>query len=177
MLRDSSGAAERLTHLLSGSRYVGELMEWIPESAAWLDDDALLRPRSGVALQEEARAIQTRHVLIEDAMRSVRTLRRREMLRTAMAAVLGVLTLDELAGALTTITEATIQATLRAVRRDIVPPEDEALDFSGIAMGRFGGQELGFGSDADVMYGYRAKDRKSVVEGKSVSGRVNLGGP
>lgn len=156
MLRDSSGAAERLTHLLSGSRYVGELMEWIPESAAWLDDDALLRPRSGVALQEEARAIQTRHVSIEDAMRSVRTLRRREMLRTAMAAVLGVLTLDELAGALTTITEATIQATLRAVRREIVPPEDEALDFSVIAMGRFGGQELGFGSDADVMYVYRA---------------------
>jgi glutamate-ammonia-ligase adenylyltransferase len=156
MLRDSSGAAERLTRLLSGSRYVGELMEWIPESAAWLDDDALLRPRSGVALQEEARAIQTRHRSIEDAMRSVRTLRRREMLRTAMAAVLGVLTIDELAGALTTITETAIQATLRAVRREIVPPEDEALDFSVIAMGRFGGRELGFGSDADVMYVYRA---------------------
>ena len=49
----------------------------------------------------------------------------------------------------------TIQATLRAVRREIVPPEDEALDFSVIAMGRFGGGELGFGSDADVMYVYR----------------------
>ena len=34
MLRDSSGAAERLTHVLSGSRYIGELMEWIPESVA-----------------------------------------------------------------------------------------------------------------------------------------------
>ncbi|KAA9154762.1 bifunctional [glutamine synthetase] adenylyltransferase/[glutamine synthetase]-adenylyl-L-tyrosine phosphorylase [Microbacterium lushaniae] len=155
MLRDSSGAAESLTRLLSGSRYVGELMEWIPESAAWLDDDDLLRPRSGVALQEEARAIQTRHASVEDAMRSVRTLRRREMLRTAMAAVLGLLTIDELAGALTTITEATIQAALRAVRREIVPPEDDALDFSVIAMGRFGGGELGFGSDADVMYVYR----------------------
>ncbi len=30
MLRDSSGAAESLTRVLSGSRYVGELMEWIP---------------------------------------------------------------------------------------------------------------------------------------------------
>ncbi len=155
MLRDSSAAAESLTHLLSGSRYVGELMEWIPEAVAWLDDIELLRPRSGVSLQEEARAIQMRHAAIDDAMRAVRGLRRREMLRTAMAAVLGHLTIDELAGALTTITEVTIQATLRAVRRDVVPPEDGALDFSVIAMGRFGGSELGFGSDADVIYVYR----------------------
>ena len=84
MLRDSSGAAESLTRVLSGSRYVGELMEWIPESAAWLDDPELLRPRSGVALQQEARAIQTRHATIDDAMRSVRVLRRRELLRIAM---------------------------------------------------------------------------------------------
>ncbi|GAA1951637.1 bifunctional [glutamine synthetase] adenylyltransferase/[glutamine synthetase]-adenylyl-L-tyrosine phosphorylase [Microbacterium deminutum] len=155
MLRDSSGAAESLTRVLSGSRYVGELMEWIPESAAWLDDQAQLRPRSGIALQEEARAIQTRHSAIEDAMRSVRALRRRELLRIAMAAIIGTVTIEELAEALTTITEVTIQATLRAVRRVVVPPEDSSLDFSVIAMGRFGGRELGFGSDADVMYVYR----------------------
>ncbi|HWM17644.1 MAG TPA: bifunctional [glutamine synthetase] adenylyltransferase/[glutamine synthetase]-adenylyl-L-tyrosine phosphorylase [Microbacterium sp.] len=156
MLRDSSGAAERLTRVLSSSRYVGELMEWIPESAAWLDDPELLRPRTGRALQQEARAIQSRHATIDDAMRSVRALRRRELLRTAMAAVLGTATIEEVATALTTVTEVTIQATLRAVRRETVPPEDAALDFSVIAMGRFGGAELGFGSDADVMYVYRA---------------------
>ncbi len=156
MLRDSSGAAERLTRVLSGSRYVGELMEWTPESAAWLDDTDLLRPRSGVALQEEARAIQTRHASIKDAMRAVRALRRRELLRVAMAAVLGAVTIDEVAEALTTITEVTIQATLRAVRREVVPAEDAALDFAVVAMGRFGGAELGFGSDADVMYVYDA---------------------
>jgi glutamate-ammonia-ligase adenylyltransferase len=156
MLRDSSGAAESLTRVLSSSRYVGELMEWIPESAAWLDDPELLKPRSGRALQEEARAIESRHATIEDAMRSVRGLRRRELLRIAMSAILGTSTIEEIARALTTVTEVTIQATLRAVRRDIVPPEDAALDFSVIAMGRFGGGELGFGSDADVMYVYRS---------------------
>ncbi|MFB7891115.1 bifunctional [glutamine synthetase] adenylyltransferase/[glutamine synthetase]-adenylyl-L-tyrosine phosphorylase [Microbacterium sp. NPDC056044] len=156
MLRDSSGAAESLSRVLSGSRYVGELIEWIPESAAWLDDPELLRPRSGVALQQEARAIQTRHHTTIDAMRAVRALRRREQLRVAMGAILGSVTIEEVADALTTITEVTIQATLRAVRREIVPAEDAALDFSVIAMGRFGGAELGFGSDADVMYVYRA---------------------
>ena len=155
MLRDSSGAAESLSHVLSGSRYVGELIEWIPEAAAWLDDPGLLRPRSGLALQQEARAIQTRHDTTTDAMRAVRALRRREQLRLAMAAILGTVTIEEIAMALTTITEVTIQATLRAVRREVVPAEDAALDFSVIAMGRFGGAELGFGSDADVMYVYR----------------------
>ncbi|WP_300593653.1 bifunctional [glutamine synthetase] adenylyltransferase/[glutamine synthetase]-adenylyl-L-tyrosine phosphorylase [Microbacterium sp.] len=174
MLRDSTGAAERLTRVLSGSRYVGELVEWIPESAAWLDGEDQLRPRSGVALQEEARAIQTRHTSIEDAARAVRALRRREVLRTAMGGVLGILSIDEIAEALTTIAEVTIQATLRAVRRDVVPPEDDALDFSVIAMGRFGGSELGFGSDADVLYVYRAngvdESRAAQLAGALVAG-------
>jgi glutamate-ammonia-ligase adenylyltransferase len=156
MLRDSSGAAERLTRALSGSRYIGELMEWIPESVAWLDSEEQLRPRSGVVLQEEARAIQTRHASIDDAMRAVRALRRRELLRLALAAVLGAVTIEDLAQGLTTISEVAIQATLRAVRREVVPEEDADLDFAVIAMGRFGGAELGFGSDADVMYVYDA---------------------
>ncbi len=154
MLRDSAGAAERLTRALSGSRYVGELMEWIPESVAWLDADEQLRPRSGVVLQDEARAIQTRHRSIDDAMSAVRALRRRELLRLALAAILDTVTIEELAQALTTISEVTIQATLRAVHREVVPEEDADLDFAVIAMGRFGGAELGFGSDADVMYVY-----------------------
>lgn len=155
MLRDSSGAAERLTRLLSASRYAGELMEWIPESVAWLDSDEQLQPRTASALEEEARAIRTRHETIEDAMRAVRALRRREMLRTAMGAVLGVTTLDQLSEALTTITEVTLRATLRAVRREVVPEEDDSLDFAIIGMGRLGGAELGFGSDADVLFVYR----------------------
>ena len=157
MLRDSSGAAEGLTKMLSGSRYIGDLMEWIPESVAWLGAPEQLRPRPGTVLQAEARAIQDRHAGLEDAMAAVRALRRREMLRTAMGAVLGAITLEELSLALTTITEVTIQATLRAVRREIVPEGAASLEFAVIGMGRFGGAELGFGSDADVLYVYRAQ--------------------
>ncbi|KDA05581.1 glutamine-synthetase [Microbacterium sp. CH12i] len=156
MLRDSSGAAENLTLLLSSSRYVGELMEWIPESVAWLDKSERLRPRDAAQLNEEARAIQTRHSSVASALKAVRALRRRELLRTAMGAVLDVLTINDVATSLTTITDATIQAALRAVRREIVPIEDDALEFAVIGMGRFGGAELGFGSDADILYVYDA---------------------
>ncbi|MGV9193093.1 bifunctional [glutamine synthetase] adenylyltransferase/[glutamine synthetase]-adenylyl-L-tyrosine phosphorylase [Microbacterium sp. MC2] len=154
VLRDSAGAAERLTRVLSGSRYIGELMEWIPESVAWLDSPDALRPRSAAALDEEARAIQTRHSSVESAMRAVRALRRRELLRLALGCVSGPVTIDELGPSLTDISQVTIQATLRAVRREVIPEDAADLDFSVIAMGRFGGAELGFGSDADVMYVY-----------------------
>lgn len=174
MLRDSSGAAERLTRALSGSRFIGELMEGTPESVAWLDSDEQLRPRSGVALQEEARAIQTRHATIDDAMRAVRALRRRELLRLALAALLTPVTIEDLAAALTTVSEVTIQATLRAVWRDVVPDDAAPLEFAVIAMGRFGGGELGFGSDADVMYVYEANgldpQRASEIAVKVVHG-------
>lgn len=158
VLRDSSGAAELLTQVLSGSRYIAELMEWIPESVAWLDSPESLRPRSGAALDEEARAIQTRHASIESAMSAVRALRRRELLRLALGCVIGTVTIEELGAALTAISDRAIQATLRAVRREVVPADEQSLDFSVIAMGRFGGAELGFGSDADVMYVYEAND-------------------
>ncbi len=154
VLRDSAGAAERLTRVLSSSRYIGELMEWIPESVAWLDSPESLRPRSAAALDEEARAIQTRHTSVESAMRAVRALRRRELLRVALGCVIGAVTIDELGPGLTDISQVTIQATLRAVQRETVPDDAADLDFSVIAMGRFGGAELGFGSDADVMYVY-----------------------
>lgn len=156
MLRDSVGAAENLTQLLSSSRYIGELMEWIPEAVAWLDKRERLRPRDAAQLFEEARAIQARHASVGTALQAVRALRRRELLRTAMGAVLDVLTIDDVATALSAITDATIQSALRAVRRDVVSAEDDALEFAVIGMGRFGGQELGFGSDADILYVYDA---------------------
>ncbi|WP_194419663.1 bifunctional [glutamine synthetase] adenylyltransferase/[glutamine synthetase]-adenylyl-L-tyrosine phosphorylase [Microbacterium abyssi] len=158
MLRDSSGAAESLTLLLSSSRYIGELLEWIPESVAWLDSTDRLRPRGPEKLDEEARAIQTRHASVTSALKAVRALRRRELLRTAMGGVLDVVTIEELATALTSITDVTIQAALRAVRREVVPPEDDSFEFAVIGMGRFGGAELGFGSDADILYVYDAGD-------------------
>ena len=52
MLRDSSSAAERLCHVLSSSRFITDLLEVSPESAAWLGTDKELVPlalRSAVA--------------------------------------------------------------------------------------------------------------------------------
>ncbi|WP_168915665.1 bifunctional [glutamine synthetase] adenylyltransferase/[glutamine synthetase]-adenylyl-L-tyrosine phosphorylase [Microcella flavibacter] len=151
MLRDSSGAAQRLTSVLAGSRFVGELFRRIPEGAAWLENEEELRPRSLDALLDEARATVARHGGDDAAAAgALRTARRREILRTALAAILDVITVDELGRALSDIATALLTGLLSLAHR-----YGDGIEFAVIAMGRYGGGELGFGSDLDVMYVYR----------------------
>lgn len=152
MLRDSSAAAQRLTHVLSGSRFVGDLFERIPEAAAWLENDEELRPRTAASLIDEARAIVARHHDDPDAASlALRTARRREVLRLALGAILDVISVAEIGPGLSDITTALLTGML-----DIVHRYGDGIEFAIIAMGRYGGAELGFGSDADVIYVYRA---------------------
>jgi [glutamine synthetase] adenylyltransferase / [glutamine synthetase]-adenylyl-L-tyrosine phosphorylase len=151
MLRDSSGAAQRLTSVLAGSRYVGELFERIPEGAAWLENEDELRPRGRDALLDETRATVARHAAdSEGAAAALLTARRREILRIALASILDVITIDELGVALSDITTSLITGAL-----SLAHPDGDGIEFVVVAMGRYGGRELGFGSDADVMYVYR----------------------
>lgn len=162
MLRDSAGAANRLTHLLSASRLAGDLMEWTPESVAWLDDDTFMQPREEAALRVQADAVRARHTDMATAAEAVRALRRRELLRTAMATVLGLISTREQAAALTAITDVTLQALLEIARDSVTGARARSLRFGVIAMGRFGGAELGFGSDADVLFVYDPGDIDAV---------------
>ena len=150
MLRDSSGAANRLTRVLSGSRFIGGLLEVIPEAAAWLEDEAELLPRPTATLAEEARATVARYDSAEAAATALKSARRREVLRLALGWILGFVDVQQLGHALTDVTTTLLGGLLAALRR-----EDDGIEFAIIGMGRYGGRELGFGSDTDVMYVYR----------------------
>ena len=160
MLRDSSGAAERMTTVLSNSRLATSLFEKHPEAAAWFEREEDLLPWTLAELAEEIQAIIDRHESTDTAAASIRSIRRRETLRLAMGAVLGTLTLAQISQGLSDITSAYIRGLLALIRSggsDIsTKPIEELIDFGVVAMGRFGGEELGFGSDADVMYVYEA---------------------
>lgn len=152
MLRDSAGAAQRLTKVLSGSRYVSDLMELIPESAAWFDGDEELSPTPQDVLEAEVLAILARHHGDDDAARkAVRSMRRREVLRLAIGGILNVLTIDQISQGLSDVTTASLNGYLGIALREA----EHNPEFAVIAMGRYGGQELGFDSDADVIYVYR----------------------
>ena len=157
MLRDTSGAAERMTQVLSNSQLATTLLEKIPEAAAWFDDLKELQPVPAIELDVEFDALSSRHVDSEAAAAAMRQVRRRETLRLAVGAVLGELNLEQITRGLSELTQSYLRAIVSiAMRGDAKHAAyGDILDFGIVAMGRFGGEELGFGSDADIMYVYR----------------------
>ena len=165
MLRDSSGAAERMTKVLSNSRLATGLFERIPEGAAWFEDPTELQPVAMDVLRAELDAITDRHEDIEIAAAAIRQIRRRETLRIAMGAVLGELNIHQVSKALSEITELYLRAMLSTIQESAEFSESsQQLDFAIVAMGRFGGEELGFGSDADIMYVYDAAEDSETAQ-------------
>ena len=163
MLRDATGAAERMTQVLSNSRLATNLFERIPEAAAWFERIEDLVPMTEAELKIEFNAIVARHEQGDTAAASMRQIRRRETLRIAMGAVLGELSLSQISQALSDLTACYVRGILDVVVE--LPGSSvssdrplEILDMGIIAMGRFGGEELGFGSDADVMFVYQPLD-------------------
>lgn len=151
MLRDSSGAAKRLTAVLSASRFIGGMLERLPEAAAWLENDDELTARTLESLLDEARATSARHEDPAGAATALRTARRREVLRLALAAVVGLIDVQRLGRALSDVTTTLLTGAL-----DLAREHDDGIEFGIVGLGRYGGGELGFGSDADVVYVYRA---------------------
>ena len=156
VLRDEGATAERLARLLATSRYVADLLARAPESVAILGRDDELVPRSAAAITAEALAAARRNDDWENAVAVARGLRRRELVRIACADLLGLVDLDAVGTALSDVAAATLDAALLTAVQKIEVERRAPLDvrLSVIGMGRLGGAEQGYGSDADVMYVY-----------------------
>ncbi|WNG91084.1 bifunctional [glutamine synthetase] adenylyltransferase/[glutamine synthetase]-adenylyl-L-tyrosine phosphorylase [Mycobacterium sp. ITM-2016-00318] len=155
-LRDEGAVAKRLMHVLGTSAYVPELLMRAPEVIQQYADG----PSGPKLLEVEpdgvARALVAsagRHADPVRAIAAARTLRRRELARVASADLLGMLGVVDVCKALTSVWVAVLQAALEAVIRAQTPSNGEApARIAVIGMGRLGGGELGYGSDADVMF-------------------------
>ncbi|MER6044345.1 bifunctional glutamine-synthetase adenylyltransferase/deadenyltransferase, partial [Streptomyces sp. NPDC001856] len=129
-----------------------------------------LEPRGRRALEQEILAAVGRADGAVQAVTAARGVRRRELFRTAAADIVGSYgtesqpaeadqgaLVDLVGGAVSDLTAATLAGTLRAVVRagwgDTLPTR-----FAIIGMGRFGGHELGYGSDADVLFVHEARE-------------------
>ncbi|MCD9153362.1 bifunctional [glutamine synthetase] adenylyltransferase/[glutamine synthetase]-adenylyl-L-tyrosine phosphorylase [Aeromicrobium duanguangcaii] len=153
-LRDEGTGAQQFAQMLSSSTYVTDLIRRAPDAVALLGDDEALVPRELERLDTEMTLAARRHPIPDGAVRAIRRIRRRELCRVAMSDVLGRLDITEVGEALTSINTATIAATLRtaelawSIDHDRPVPTRNAI----ILMGRLGGHEAGYGSDADVMF-------------------------
>jgi glutamate-ammonia-ligase adenylyltransferase len=87
---------------------------------------------------------------------AARGVRRREIVRTAVADIVGLVGLSEVGTALSDAAAAALDGALRAASAAVAARRGVPLPtlLLVVAMGRLGGGELGYGSDADVMFVY-----------------------
>ena len=156
LLRDGTEAAERLTRVLSSSRFAAELLETIPDAVAWLERDELLRPLGLKTLLDEMRALASRRATVDEAAAALRTVHRREILRLALGKLTGVIDDFDVARGLDAAHTALLDGLLLALgREDAAAGRDPLVALALIGMGRYGGGEMGFASDLDVIAVYR----------------------
>jgi glutamate-ammonia-ligase adenylyltransferase len=182
LLRDEGPVARRLARVLALSRYVADLLARDPEALRLLAKDTELSPRGRDVLAAGFTAAACRHlggagdqpVDPAQAIRAVRALRHRELVRLACADVLrqagslapgppapervgpgevaGSPDITAVGAALSDVTDATLAAALQAARA--AQPPMPGLKFALIGMGRLGGYEMNYLSDADVLFVY-----------------------
>lgn len=186
LLRDEGAAAENLARVLSAGRLAPDLLLRAPEAVALLGDGDAggLEPRGRAQLEQEITAAVNRAENAEQGVTAARGVRRRELFRTAAADIVGSygtettpaesdegVLLDRTGSAISDLTAATLAGTLRAVVRetwgDTLPTR-----FAIIGMGRFGGHELGYGSDADVLFVHEPREGVDEHEAAKAANKV-----
>ncbi|MEU1272228.1 bifunctional [glutamine synthetase] adenylyltransferase/[glutamine synthetase]-adenylyl-L-tyrosine phosphorylase [Streptomyces sp. NPDC005799] len=188
LLRDEGAAAENLARVLSAGRLAPDLLMRAPEAVALLGDadgGGGLEPRGRDHLEQEILAAVGRADGAAQGVTAARGVRRRELFRTAAADIVGSYgtetqpaeadqgaLVDRVGGAVSDLTAATLAGTLRAVVRwggwgDTLPTR-----FAIIGMGRFGGHELGYGSDADVLFVHEPREGVEEREASDAANKV-----
>ncbi|GAB3623517.1 bifunctional [glutamine synthetase] adenylyltransferase/[glutamine synthetase]-adenylyl-L-tyrosine phosphorylase [Mariniluteicoccus endophyticus] len=146
-LRDEGAMAERLATLLASSRFLVDLLRRDPTTVQLLADTDDLAPRDRDAIAAAMRKVAHQCDTPEAAIDAVRAIRRRELFRVGVGDLLGVTALDAVGRGLSAVAGATLDVALEIAARDADPGP-----LAVIAMGRWGGGELGYGSDADAMF-------------------------
>ena len=153
LLRDEGAVAQRLMTLLGTSRMVTDLLVRAPETLQLLVDPNEMAKRDPVEVATSLRSTANRHRDPEAAVMAARALRRRELLRIACADLLGLLHVDAVCAALSSVWTATLAAALdAALRAETQRRQAQPARIAVIGMGRLGGAELGYNSDADVLF-------------------------
>ena len=149
LLSQSPRALRTLSGVLGASAYLAQLLLRSPEYIDWLLEGDRLASIPGrddfLALARTAGPPESP----ETALESLRRLRRRETLRIAAQDVLGYCTPDQTARQVSQLADAVLRRTF-----DLLAPAglESKSDFSVLALGKLGGEELNYSSDVDLLY-------------------------
>ena len=142
-LRDNLEVGHRLCIVLGSSRMVSDQLLGSPDVGAEL---AELPARLDMDLGAAARAALAGATDVDEARRRLRRLRDLAVARISAADLCELIAVDEVGIRLGQVADAVVTAALEVV--------DPPLPFVVVAMGRYGGSDLSYASDLDLVFAY-----------------------
>lgn len=188
LFRDNPSIIEMLTKLCGTSRFLAELLIEHPESFDMLTVSSVMAHPKTLAEKQRETIDMITNVAAYRVFERLRQYKNSEILRIGMRGILAQVELESedwdetprikadlwtTTAELSDLAEATLQAmyshikdTFQAERGKPLAEDGTEVDFAIIGMGKFGGGELNFSSDLDVMLVYSA-------DGKTTKGVTN----
>ena len=161
--RESPEAARRLCAVLGTSHMLAELLAHNPDLIARLGDDRTLAGATGAVLGERAAAV-LRWRTGDEVGPGLKRFKERELARIAMADVVELTDDEETASQLTALADATLRTAVEAL--------SPGLPFTVVALGRYGGCELSYASDLDVVFVYEGANAADFAEAEHLAGAL-----
>ncbi len=173
MFMERQRALEALTSVCGSSLYLADLLIASPELFDLLTIPTFTElPKTLANKQEEVSQILT-HTSDDNVLRELRRYKNDEIWRIALRNIVGNADLPTTTEELSDLAEAILQAIYSQIYTQLqeehgIPLGEDGnpVTFAIIAMGKFGGRDLNFSSDLDVMYVYTA-------DGKTTKGMSN----
>ena len=174
MFAEKPSTLEALTRVCGSSLYLADMLIASPELFDLLTVPMLIE-RSKTLAEKQTEALEVVAQASEGRMLPLlRRYKNDEIWRIALRNILGNATLPDTTQELSDLAEATLQAIYPEIEAELceahgtpLASDGTPVTFAIIAMGKFGGRELNFSSDLDVMYVYSA-------EGETTKGMPNV---
>jgi [glutamine synthetase] adenylyltransferase / [glutamine synthetase]-adenylyl-L-tyrosine phosphorylase len=147
--RESPEAARQFCHLVGATRLAADTIQRNPDLVIRLTDPTRLATRERAELVESATLALGWREQLDERQRALRRWKDRHLLGVVARDVLHERPIADVGAGVTAIAEASLEAALGAF--------DSALPLAAVALGRFGGAELSYASDLDVVFVYDGK--------------------
>jgi glutamate-ammonia-ligase adenylyltransferase len=144
--RESPEAARRLCTILGTSRMAADVLRTNVDLVARLDEPEHLATQPRAVLEDKGRLALGWREELEDQQAALVRWKGRHLFGVVARDLLGEADVAQVGRDVTAIAEATLELALEAQR--------PALPFAVVAMGRFGGSELSYQSDLDLVFVY-----------------------
>ncbi len=168
MFMERQGALEAITSVCGSSLYLADLLIASPELFDLLTVSTFTEyPKTLIQKHEEVNQI-LKNTAESQVLSSLRRYKNDEIWRIALRNILGKADLPTTTEELSDLAEAILQGVYRQIDTQLrkehgTPTNDDGatVTFAIIAMGKFGGRDLNFSSDLDIMYVYTEDGKTS----------------